>query len=370
LGEPNDADDLQRLRDALTSVDTELLSLVAQRQALSLSIGRAKRTLGMGTRDFAREKLVLDRAHALGEAHGLPDGLAERLLLLLIEASLSAQEQDRVGHAGAGVGRNALVIGGAGKMGRWFSTFLANQGWDVEVADPRAGAEGLAHRPEWRDGPLDHDLIVVATPLSTTDAVLCALAQRRPPGVVLDVASLKAPLRAGLTALRDAGVAVTSIHPMFGPDVNLLSGRHVLIVDLGVPRANALAARLFEATMAELTTVDLDAHDQLMAWILGLSHALNLAFVGALARSGAEVPKLNRISSSTFAAQLGVATRVSHENPALYYEIQALNDHGHASLNALVDAVTRLRDHVASHDREAFIAAMIEGRHYLASRQA
>ncbi|MFM2161428.1 MAG: hypothetical protein RLZZ383_940 [Pseudomonadota bacterium] len=370
MAEPSTADALQTLRDALTAVDADLLALVARRQSLSLSIGREKRRLGLGTRDFSREKLVLDRARAQGQALGLPDGLAERLLLALIEASLSAQEQDRVGHAGAGLGRRALVIGGAGKMGRWLSTFLANQGWDVEIADPMGSADGLAYRRSWELGPVDHDLIVVATPLSSTDDVLHGLAARRPPGVVLDVASLKAPLREGLRALQEAGVAVTSIHPMFGPDVNLLSGRHVLIVDLGVPAANALAAGLFHATMAELTTVDIEAHDHLMAWILGLSHAANLAFVNALARSGADVPQLDRISSSTFAAQLGVATRVSHENPALYFEIQALNAHGLKALDALSDAVARLRTQVADHDRDAFIAAMLEGRAYLASRQA
>ena len=370
MAAPSQREALEALRAALTDVDAELLALVARRQALSLSIGRAKRGMGLGTRDFSREKLVLDRAHALGHALGLPDGLAERLLLQLIEASLSAQEQDRVGHAAAGVGKRALVIGGAGKMGRWLSTFLANQGWDVEIADPVGGTEGLVHRRSWEDGPVDHDLIVAATPLSSTGPVLHALAERRPPGVVLDVASLKSPLRSGLHALRDAGIAVTSIHPMFGPDVNLLSGRHVLIVDLGVAEANALAAGLFSATMAEVTTVDIDAHDQLMAWVLGLSHAVNLAFVQALARSGAAVPQLDRISSSTFAAQLGVATRVSRENPALYFEIQALNHHGVAALDALSDAVQQLRAQVGSADRDGFIQAMLEGRDYLASRHA
>ena len=140
--------------------------------------------------------------------------------------------------------------------------------------------------------------------------------------------------------------------------------------DLGVAEANALAAGLFSATMAEVTTVDIDAHDQLMAWVLGLSHAVNLAFVQALARSGAAVPQLDRISSSTFAAQLGVATRVSRENPALYFEIQALNHHGVAALDALSDAVQQLRAQVGSADRDGFIQAMLEGRDYLASRHA
>ena len=63
-----------------------------------------------------------------------------------------------------------------------------------------------------------------------------------------------------------------------------------------------------------------------MAWVLGLSHLVNIAFAGALAESGEAVPLLKQISSSTFNAQLNVATQVVSENPHLYYEIQQGND--------------------------------------------
>jgi chorismate mutase/prephenate dehydrogenase len=62
-----------------------------------------------------------------------------------------------------------------------------------------------------------------------------------------------------------------------------------------------------------------------MAWVLGLSHLVNIAFASALAESGEAVPLLRRISSSTFNAQLGVAAQVVSENPHLYYEIQQGN---------------------------------------------
>jgi chorismate mutase/prephenate dehydrogenase len=366
-----DTDPLDLLRAELSSVDEQLIALVARRQHLSLEIGRTKRTLGMGTRDFAREKVVLDMARGRAVAAGVPPSLAERLMLALIEASLGAQEQDRVSRQGQGDGRRALVLGGSGKMGGWFVTFLANQGWEIEVADPSPPAsQGLAWRADWRDGPLDHDLILVATPLSATNEALHALASARPPGIVVDVASLKTPLRSGLLALREAGVRVTSMHPMFGPDVNLLSGRHVLFVDVGDPAATDLVRSLFEATMAEQSAVDLDMHDQLMAFVLGLSHALNLAFNDALAQSGEDLPLLSRISSSTFEAQLGISTRVARENPHLYYEIQAFNDHGSASLDALVVAVSRLRDTVSARDRSGFIELMQHGRDYVTTRGA
>ena len=49
------------------------------------------------------------------------------------------------------------------------------------------------------------------------------------------------------------------------------------------------------------------------------------------------------MSSTTFDAQLDVASRVAQESPELYYEIQSLNDYGAESLEALSQAVERLR---------------------------
>ncbi len=43
--------------------------------------------------------------------------------------------------------------------------------------------------------------------------------------------------------------------------------------------------------MAERVVMTLDEHDRLIAYVLGLSHALNIAFFTALAESGEEAPR-------------------------------------------------------------------------------
>jgi len=99
-----------------------------------------------------------------------PD-VAETVIRLLIRSSLTTQEQASVVAHGSGSGRRALVIGGAGKMGAWFAQFLTSQGFDVEVADPKAVAGGVKAIADWRESPLTHDYIVVAAPLGATSAV-------------------------------------------------------------------------------------------------------------------------------------------------------------------------------------------------------
>jgi chorismate mutase/prephenate dehydrogenase len=361
---------LDELRRRLTANDRQILALVAERQRLSREIARVKRSTGYPTRDYNRERDVILGARKAAEEIGVSPGFAETLMRMLIRSSLTTQEQASVAAHGTGTGRRALVIGGAGKMGRWFVDFLVSQGFTVDVSDPSGTPAGANAVGDWRATDLGHDFIIVATPLNASDAILRELALRRPTGIVFDIGSLKSPLRAGLMALKSHGVRVTSVHPMFGPDTELLSGRHVIFVDLGSEDALQQARALFAPTMAEQVVMSLDDHDRLIAYVLGLSHALNIAFFTALAESGEAAPRLARMSSTTFDSQLDVATRVAQESPDLYFEIQSLNDYGAESLEALAKAVERIRASVLSQDRASFVALMHQGRDYLEDRRA
>jgi chorismate mutase/prephenate dehydrogenase len=361
---------LDDLRLKISDLDRQILELVGKRQETSREIIRVKRETGQATRDFNREREVLLKAREVGAQYGVSPQLSENILRQLIRSSLTTQERASVAAQGAGSGRTALVIGGNGKMGRWFAEFMASQGFAVQVADPGGAPSGFAHLADWRESDLTQDFIVVAAPLGATDRILRELAMRRPKGVVFDVGSLKSPLRAGLNALRSHGCQVTSLHPMFGPDTELLSGRHVVFVDLGCAAATQQARDLFASTMADLVVMSLDDHDRLIAYVLGLSHALNIAFFTALADSGEAAPRLARLSSTTFDAQLDVASRVAQESPELYFEIQSLNDYGAESLEALAKAVERLRAAVLSQDFASFEALMRRGREYLEDRRS
>ena len=360
---------LEELRNRLTQLDRELIALVAERQRIVADIGAHKIATAAPTRDYDRERVVLDGARAQAAQLSLDPDVAERIMLELIRASLTHQELTRVAAVNTGAGKRALIIGGAGAMGAWFGRFLASQGYAVEVADPVPGTFGFAQVADWRDSDLGHELIVVATPISASNDVLKALAAAKPAGVIFDLGSLKTPLRDGLQALVEAGCRVTSLHPMFGPDTRLLSERHVVIVDLGAADAAQYARELFGSTMATLVEMSVDEHDRLIAYVLGLSHALNLAFFTALAHSGEFVRRLMRMSSTTFDAQVDVARRVALDNPHLYFEIQTLNDFGSESLHALRDATTRIIELVDARDEDGFVELMRSGREYVAMRE-
>lgn len=356
---------LARLRAELDAIDGELVDMAARRQAIVAEIGRVKRSHRQPTRDYSREREVREQARARAASRGLDPDLGERLVGAMIEASLTSQERDRLEAFGTGAGRRALVIGGAGRMGRWFTEFLATQGWAVAVADPAGAVAGVPWHEDWHEPAKSAELVIVAAPLVATARILAELAESKPPGLVVEIGSIKAPVAGALAALRDAGVAVASIHPMFGPDVRLLAGRHVILVDIGAPGPLAAARALFEQTSAGLAEMSLEQHDRLVAWVLGLSHATNIAFFTALAGSGRGVAELAAFASTTFGAQLRVAARVAQENPELYFEIQSTNPHSGEPLRALSAAAAAVEQAVRSGDGAAFAALMRAGAHYL-----
>jgi len=345
---PLTADELLELRNRLDDIDSGIVDLIAERQAVVTAIGEHKLKTGAPLRHYAREREVIDRGMARAESHGLPGAVARDVLETLIHHSLSNQETYKLVQSDHGVGKTALVIGGLGRMGEWMSRYLDMVGYHVDVADPVEKETPFDRADDWDSRVDDYDVIVVAVPLRPSNDILHHLADLKPGGLVFDIGSLKSPMRTGLEALAAAGCRVCSVHPMFGPDEIGLSGRHILFVDTGNSEAMSEARALFAHTAADCVDLSLEEHDEVMAWVLGLSHLVNIAFASALAESGEAVPLLRQISSSTFNAQLQVAAQVVSENPHLYYEIQQ----GNRMTGDVVDHFRRVFDALARAVRE------------------
>jgi len=340
---PLTADELLELRNRLDEIDSGIIDLVAERQAVVTAIGEHKLKTGAPLRHYAREREVIDRGMARAESLGLSGLVAREILETLIHHSLGNQETYQLVQSDHGQGKQALVIGGLGRMGEWMSRYLDMVGYHVDVADPVDKETPFDRVSDWETVISDYDLVVVAVPLRPSNAILHRLAELKPRGLIFDIGSLKSPMESGLEALAQSGCRVCSVHPMFGPDEIGLSGRHILFVDVGNKEALADARALFAHTAADCVDLSLQEHDEVMAWVLGLSHLVNIAFASALAESGEAVPLLRQISSSTFNAQLKVAAQVVSENPHLYYEIQQ----GNRMTGEVVDQFRRVFEELA-----------------------
>jgi len=360
-------DRLPELRSRIASIDAAIVGLAAERFELAREIGQAKRTEGLPVRSFATETEVIERFRAIATERGLPDGFAERLALLLISSSVELQEEARAARPaaqGQATARRVTIAGGAGKMGRWLASFFAGQGHTVSILDPSGPVEGYRSEPSLADAARSADLVILATPLGSGRDVLEKTLESRPAGIVADIFSLKSHV---LDLLRDAGnrgMRVTSLHPLFGPDVRTLSGRVLAVCDCGSAAATDEMASLFRETALTVTRVPVEQHDEFMQYVLGLSHLVSILFFTTLAGSGHSFEALETMASTTFHKQTRASASVAGESPVLYYEIQRLNRHSAELFDRVRRSLERIESAVHAGDSEPFTEIMRAGRAY------
>lgn len=344
---------LDDLRERIRQLDLELVARAAERVRLARRIGEIKRGQSLPAVDYEQEKVVLERARAAAAEQGLDPGVAADLFAGLIRASVTAQEEESVRTAAVGAGKSAVVVGGAGRMGRWLGRFLSAQGYTLDALDPEAKRDESERA---RAALPAADLVVCSTPPAATAALYDAWCADPPRGVVVDIASIKTPLVEPIRRLRQAGARVASIHPMFGPSAVLLRGADVVVCDTGDAEATAAVEQLFRPTTAHVVRLPLADHDRIMADLLSLAHVTAIAF--ALALPDQEHP----VRSTTFRALESLAAAVVRESPDVYYEIQAMNPHSAAALERLRAALDRIIAAVTARDAARFAGLLQEGR--------
>ena len=169
---PLTADELQELRQRLDAIDSGIIDLIAERLNVVNAIGDHKLRTGAPLRHYEREREVIDRGMARAESLGLSGRLAREVLETLIHHSIGDQESYKLAQSEHGQGKQALVIGGLGRMGEWMSRYLDMVGYHVEVADPVDKDSPFDRVDDWESVINDYDLVVVAVPLRPSNDIL------------------------------------------------------------------------------------------------------------------------------------------------------------------------------------------------------
>jgi chorismate mutase/prephenate dehydrogenase len=349
---------LPRLREAIAEVDRAMLELLRRRMELADEVGRIKAATGAPVVARDAEDRVLTRAREHAEACGVSEDVMEEIFHAIMRGSV--ERQHRVGVAArAKRGGRVLVLGGAGAMGSWLERFFSLVGHRVVAIDP---AWGTISRAEARYATLDevpdldtYDHIVVSVPLAATPSALESLVERRPAGVVVEIASIKSHLVPALDKARSAGVKVSSLHPMFGPGKSPYEPLTFVLACRDEPETErGRLEALLRHPYTHLITIPFAHHDRLMGWLLGLAHLTGMLFGSALTRSGLDPAELQACASTTFTRQAATSLSVLSEDPALYLDIQRLNPHREEVYRATRQALEELVGLVATKDLEGF----------------
>ncbi len=356
---------LEQHRRDIETLDRRVLHLVRERLDLARQIGELKRSCGVPLRNFHVEAQVHRRFEDACADLGLDPSLGHDLALLLIERAVEEQavlmDSDYQGDQ-----LRVLVVGGKGGMGSWIARFLAGQGHRVSILDPAPSESPFLEIEDLGEGAAEADLVVAAVPMDEMEDVLEEIAAVQPQGVVAEMCSLKGHLQPTMQRLRAGGLRLVSFHPMFGPDLRMLSGRTIVFCTDADTRDLALVRGLFEDTSAELVDMDSAEHGRRIALVLGLTHLSNLAYARALMGSRARAEDLAQVAGETYTKQLGTTREVIEENPELYFQIQALNPVTEEMADGLMSAIREWRETVATGDRDGFARLMRECRDYLA----
>jgi chorismate mutase/prephenate dehydrogenase len=220
------------------------------------------------------------------------------------------------------VKRTVLLVGGAGRMGRLFARFFRRRRYAVRVADPAGAPRGFAKGT--LDDAASADVVVIAASLEQAAAALGVVLEKKPKGLVFDIASLKAPLLPLFARARREGVAIASAHPMFGPDARF-AGNDFLVLDCGDAAAASRLARLFAGEGLKIRTMPAADHDRWVGRTMGLAHVAALACAGALERLKVDASDVDGRATTSFRRLLDLVGSLLDQDPALTRAIQTQN---------------------------------------------
>jgi len=351
--------DLDTLRDEIRKRDEEIIKLISERTELAKQVGEYKRANDLPIRNIDVEANVIGRYVDGGEPYGLSQEVMESVSKALIKEAVDSEAALPM----ASESKRIAIIGGAGKMGAWMSSILAKDGHEIVVIDP-ASENGLTIKD-----CADCDIVIVSVPIHLTYSTLSKLdSVCRKDALIFDLTSLKTPLVGRLRAMAKER-KVCSVHPMFGPSATSLYGRNLIVCDCGCGKAVEETKALFDDRGGNIRVMDVSEHDSYMSYVLGLTHAVNIALFTVLERSGYTFEDLLSVSSTTFEKGLDTNRSVASEDPMLYYEIQHMNSHRDEMWKLFSDTVSELREKSLDDDPEGFVELMNRGREYFEKKR-
>jgi len=352
-------DNVDAVRWRIEEVDNEIISLIGQRMKLAKQMGQHKVDTKKSIRNLKVEDQVIARYASRAKEAGVSEAVSRQIAMMLIRESVEAQLR----LPRAAEPKKITIVGGSGKMGAWFSRFFAQRGYEILVNDI-VSSTVYPFENNLRRAISDADVVVVAAPISDSPDILKNVLALKPKGLVFDLSSVKEPVVQLLRNAVQRGERVCSVHPMFGPEAETMLERNLLLCDCGSAEAVEETKELFASSGALISAMPIEKHDELIAYVLGMSHALNIAFFEALAESGHSFGELKAAASTTFDLQVANSRRVAAENPEMYYEIQHLNPHNIEALDALIEAVKRVRAAAKSKESDDFVHIMQKGKQY------
>jgi len=251
------------------------------------------------------------------------------------------------------------IVGGHGKMGRWFHRYFEELGYRVSVADldTEIMAEDLAPRC---------DVLLVAVPLQHTVEVVRNVGHLvRNDALLMDIASIKSEVLR--TMLEVSSSSVIGTHPLFGPgEPNITGQTVVLCTGRGRKWQEWLNALLLESG-AQVEVVAPEVHDFYMAVVQGLTHFSTLVLGLTIDSLGMDLKNLKRFATPAFHRRLMEISHLLDQDADLYAAMPMLNSTYGVFFREFERIIFELKRVIAKKDVEEFMRLFDEARNHFCS---
>ena len=208
------------------------------------------------------------------------------------------------------------IIGAGGVMGKWFSSYFLNNGFEVTGHDSEKPVlKSIINSDSLIGSILKADYVLLSTPTKKTPEIIRLISKEMKRGACLiDIASQKSKTATALAKM-PTKISPICVHPMFGPGTKTMKKQNIISIPIKDGKKELTAAKsLFVG--ANFVTIDSNEHDKKIALILGLTHLLNIAFANILAKDD-KIKLTEKMAGTTFKAQKIISESILTESPEL-----------------------------------------------------
>ena len=213
--------------------------------------------------------------------------------------------------------KKIAIIGSEGQMGKWFTKYFLDKGYEVIGYDSEKEVQNKAvtKAQSLVGAILSADYVVLCIPVKRTPETIRLIAKEmKRESYLIDVSSLKLKTAAALSKIPDK-VNPLCIHPMFGPGTKKLKGQNIISIPIrDAKKELAVSKSLFPE--ASFVQIDAAEHDKKIAIILGMTHLVNLALANILAKEE-NFTLADKMAGTTFKAQKLLTAGIMTESPEL-----------------------------------------------------
>ncbi|MBW4569226.1 MAG: bifunctional chorismate mutase/prephenate dehydrogenase [Tolypothrix carrinoi HA7290-LM1] len=239
------------------------------------------------------------------------------------------------------------IIGGLGRMGRFFTQQLLAAGHNVSILENDDW--------EYADQLLNQvDLVLISVPIErTVDVIKRAAKYLTPTTAICDITSIKTQPVAAMLAHHPG--PVIGLHPMFGPNIKSFSKQKVVVCPGRENHIFQWFLDLIKSQGGELIVCTPEEHDQMMVIIQATQHFSRFSLGVFLAQERIDIERSLSMSSPSYRQEIDIVKRLFAQNPNLCIDIMLATEERCQEIRFLAETYSRLATLVEKRDRAGLI---------------